>query len=214
MRAYVHPGCATAVLYAKFVCVCICRYGAYAETAFGTTMILGYNTNGMAHHDVFDAVALLAEIGYESVAITLDHGALDPWAPDIPQQVARMRQRLERFTLRSVVETGARYLLDPRRKHEPTLLTADRTARDRRIDFLKRAIDIASQLGSDCVSLWSGTPDDQAGPEAAFARLTDALRPVIDSVFPLAEARAAHERLEAGEQFGKIVLPFRHSRNG
>ncbi len=31
-------------------------------------------------------------------------------------------------------------------------------------------------------------------------------KPVIDSVFPLAEARAAHERLEAGEQFGKIVL--------
>jgi NADPH:quinone reductase-like Zn-dependent oxidoreductase len=31
-------------------------------------------------------------------------------------------------------------------------------------------------------------------------------RPVVDSVFALAEARAAHERLEAGEQFGKIVL--------
>jgi zinc-binding alcohol dehydrogenase/oxidoreductase len=31
-------------------------------------------------------------------------------------------------------------------------------------------------------------------------------RPVIDSVVPLAEARAAHERMEAGEQFGKIVF--------
>ena len=31
-------------------------------------------------------------------------------------------------------------------------------------------------------------------------------KPVIDSVVPLAEARAAHERMEAGEQFGKIVL--------
>ena len=30
--------------------------------------------------------------------------------------------------------------------------------------------------------------------------------PVVDSVFPLAEARAAHERMESGEQFGKIVL--------
>ena len=29
---------------------------------------------------------------------------------------------------------------------------------------------------------------------------------IVDSVFPLAEARAAHERLEAGEQLGKIVL--------
>jgi NADPH:quinone reductase-like Zn-dependent oxidoreductase len=31
-------------------------------------------------------------------------------------------------------------------------------------------------------------------------------RPVVDQVFPLAEARAAHERLEAGEQLGKVVL--------
>jgi NADPH:quinone reductase-like Zn-dependent oxidoreductase len=31
-------------------------------------------------------------------------------------------------------------------------------------------------------------------------------KPVIDRVFPLAEARAAHERMESGEQFGKIVL--------
>jgi zinc-binding alcohol dehydrogenase/oxidoreductase len=32
------------------------------------------------------------------------------------------------------------------------------------------------------------------------------VKPVIDTVFPLSEARAAHERLEAGEQLGKIVL--------
>ena len=31
-------------------------------------------------------------------------------------------------------------------------------------------------------------------------------RPVVDKVFPLAQARAAHERLEAGSQLGKIVL--------
>ena len=29
---------------------------------------------------------------------------------------------------------------------------------------------------------------------------------IVDEIFPLAEARAAHERLEAGEQLGKIVL--------
>jgi len=31
-------------------------------------------------------------------------------------------------------------------------------------------------------------------------------RPVVDEVFPLEEIRTAHERLEAGEQLGKIVL--------
>jgi NADPH:quinone reductase-like Zn-dependent oxidoreductase len=32
------------------------------------------------------------------------------------------------------------------------------------------------------------------------------LKPVIDQVMPLTEIRAAHERLEAGRQFGKIVV--------
>lgn len=32
------------------------------------------------------------------------------------------------------------------------------------------------------------------------------LKPVVDKVYPLAETRAAHERLEAGAQFGKIVV--------
>jgi NADPH:quinone reductase-like Zn-dependent oxidoreductase len=31
-------------------------------------------------------------------------------------------------------------------------------------------------------------------------------KPVIDGVYPLAEARAAHERMESGDHFGKIVL--------
>ena len=32
------------------------------------------------------------------------------------------------------------------------------------------------------------------------------VRPVVDSIFPLADVRAAHERLESNETFGKIIL--------
>ncbi len=43
--------------------------------------------------------------------------------------------------------------------------------------------------------------------EGAYALVRSGrARPVIDSVFPLAEARAAHERLESGEQLGKVLL--------
>jgi zinc-binding alcohol dehydrogenase/oxidoreductase len=49
------------------------------------------------------------------------------------------------------------------------------------------------------------------GTRADFAGAYDLVKTgrapvVVDSVFPLAEARAAHERMERGEQMGKIVL--------
>jgi NADPH:quinone reductase-like Zn-dependent oxidoreductase len=49
------------------------------------------------------------------------------------------------------------------------------------------------------------------GTNADFAGAYDLVasgraRPVVDEILPLAEIRAAHERLEAGEQLGKIVL--------
>jgi NADPH:quinone reductase-like Zn-dependent oxidoreductase len=49
-----------------------------------------------------------------------------------------------------------------------------------------------------------GAPEDFRGVYDLVAAGT--VRPVVDSVFPLADARSAHERLEAGEQLGKIVL--------
>jgi L-ribulose-5-phosphate 3-epimerase len=143
-------------------------------------MLLGYNTNGFAHHDPAAALELLAEIGYRSVALTLDHGLLNPLGPDLPRQVDHIRGLLRRLGLRSVVETGARYLLDPRVKHEPTLISPRADERTRRIDFLCRAIDIAAALDSDCVSLWSGVVHDGAEPKVAWNRLTDSLRPVLE----------------------------------
>jgi NADPH:quinone reductase-like Zn-dependent oxidoreductase len=49
-----------------------------------------------------------------------------------------------------------------------------------------------------------GTKQDFEGAYELVA--SGRARPVVDSVYPLEEARAAHQRLEAGEQFGKIVL--------
>jgi zinc-binding alcohol dehydrogenase/oxidoreductase len=49
-----------------------------------------------------------------------------------------------------------------------------------------------------------GTREDFAGAYELVR--SGRARPIVDTVFPLAEARAAHERLERAEQLGKIVL--------
>jgi len=142
-------------------------------------MRLGYNTNGLAHHDLVEAIELLGEIGYQSVAITIDHGALNPLG-DYGEQLRQVRAALDRYQMRTVIETGARYLLDPRTKHEPTLMTPEKKKRQVRIDFLRRAIDIAAELSSDCVSCWSGILREQLPTQEAFARLVDGLQQVLE----------------------------------
>jgi NADPH:quinone reductase-like Zn-dependent oxidoreductase len=57
------------------------------------------------------------------------------------------------------------------------------------------------------LTIYGSTMGSRTDFEAVYELVTSRRAvPVIDHVFPLAEAGAAHERLEAGEQLGKIVL--------
>jgi zinc-binding alcohol dehydrogenase/oxidoreductase len=56
------------------------------------------------------------------------------------------------------------------------------------------------------LDLLGSTMGTRADFDGAYDLVAAGATPVIDSVLPLAEARAAHERLEGGEQFGKILL--------
>lgn len=116
---------------------------------------IGYNTNGFPHHRVVDALRLLADLGYEGVALTPDAGLLDPYELDA-EEVSNVRLAAEDLGLELAVETGSRFLLDPQRKHRPSLLEDDPVQRARRLDFLKRCIDLAADLGADVMSCWAG----------------------------------------------------------
>ena len=151
-------------------------------------MLPGFSTNSIGDVDPLEAVPRLRDIGFRSLAITLDHHTIDPFAPDVAARVTRWRTALDRAGMARVVETGARHLLDPVHKHEPTLVTADPDARGRRVDFLRRAVDIACDLGAGCVSLWSGVARDRAAAESLWDRLAGGLSPIIDH----AAARGIH----------------------
>jgi zinc-binding alcohol dehydrogenase/oxidoreductase len=56
------------------------------------------------------------------------------------------------------------------------------------------------------LDLLGSTMGTRADFEGAYDLVAAGATPVIDTVFPLSEAAAAHERLEAGEQFGKILF--------
>lgn len=136
----------------------------------------GYVTNGLVAHRLEDALRLLADCGYDGVALTLDHVHFDPDAPSMPARAASLRALLDQLGLSCVVETGARFALDPRRKHFPTLLTE---GRGKRVRMLCRAIDVAAELGAPVVSLWSGAAPSNLTPSVAWERLLEGVEQVL-----------------------------------
>ncbi|MFC8724085.1 sugar phosphate isomerase/epimerase family protein [Streptomyces bacillaris] len=145
------------------------------------TLHFGYGTNGLTDLRLDDALGLLADLGYAGVGLTLDHMHLDPLAPDLAERTRLVGRRLTSLGLRVTVETGARYVLDPRRKHGPSLLDPDPEARAARTDLLVRAVDVAAELGAHAVHCFSGITPPGTAPDTAWKRLTEAITPVLDA---------------------------------
>ena len=139
-----------------------------------------YNTNGTAWHRLDDALSLLAEAGYDGVALTLDHHHFDPLSPDWERNAVALRKRVDALGLGVVIETGAHFLLDSRQKHEPTFVSAARDGRLRRLDFLKRAADIGVILGAEVLSFWSGRLKPGVDRRDAMGWLHDGVGAIVD----------------------------------
>ncbi len=153
----------------------------------------GYGTTGFADHRLGDALRVLADLGYEGVALTLGPRHLDPFSPSLAAEVAALAKDLDRLGLAVVVETGARYLLDPWHEHAPTLLDADA---EPRIDLLLAALDIAADLGAEAVSFRSG-PEPDVPDRVAWDRLVAGCARLV--------AAAADVRVPLGFEPGTLV---------
>jgi D-psicose/D-tagatose/L-ribulose 3-epimerase len=137
------------------------------------TLRFAFNTNGAAHHRLDDALTLIAEAGYDGVALTLDIHHLDPFDPDFLLNIRHVAARLRALSLGCVVDTGAYFLLNPRAQHEPTLVTADPDGRALRIDFLTRALQVTAETGGEAMSFWSGVLKPGNDPAQARAWLLE-----------------------------------------
>lgn len=144
-------------------------------------MRLGYNTNGLICHDWENGLRLIADLGYQSVVLTLDYHCLNPYADDLPVQIARMQKLLAELKLTNVIETGARFLLDPRRKHGPSYAADQRSGCPCAVRRFPLPGDrSARELESQAVSFWAGTCHDDTPADQLWPRLQDGLSQVVD----------------------------------
>lgn len=147
-----------------------------------------YNSNGFAFHRIEDAARILADLGYAGLALTPDVHHLDPLRVS-PHELETFRRLLEDLGLGLVLETGARFVLDPQRKHRPTLLD-DADGAQVRLDFLKRCVNMAHSLGAPVVTIWSGNGPEGTPQDVLATRLDQGLQRLCD--------HAAHQAVKIG----------------
>jgi L-ribulose-5-phosphate 3-epimerase len=142
-------------------------------------VLLGYVTNGLSAHRLSDAIRLLADEGYACVAISPDVGHLDPYRSTSSER-AEIGRLLAQLDMACVIETGARYVLDPRRKHRPTLLEEEAEQRQIRRDFLLRCLELGEELGARALSFWAGTRPAGAADDEVDARLREGIESLLE----------------------------------
>ena len=177
-------------------------------------LILGYNTNGFANHRLPDVIDILADMGYRSISITLDVHSLNPYDLMIRDQLGAIKAHLRARKLGCVIETGARFLLDQRRRHWPTLVSATAEDRQRRLEFITRAIEIGVELSASAVSFWSGLPDPGVQNGEARKYLLECCHALLDysSAFgmPLAFEPEPGMLIETCDQYRELCDALRH----
>lgn len=140
-----------------------------------------YNTIGCSNHALDAALDLISGAGYQGVTLTLDVHHLNPFAENYEASAEALGSELASADLALVVDTGARFLLDPRERFEPTLLSPSEEGRARRLDYLLRAIRVGGICKAEAVTFRAGRVRRNVSQANAGAWLLDGLSKVAEA---------------------------------
>jgi len=83
--------------------------------------------------------------------------------------------------METIIETGAKFLLNPWKKHEPTLVSNEEKDRNKRIEFVKKkTVDVAEFLEANVVTIFSGKINENVLREEAFWWLTNGVSEITE----------------------------------
>ncbi len=151
-------------------------------------MNLGFHTAGLLLHDEATTIIELAKIGYRCVALRPRRGSFNPLDADFSNQSHRISSAVQHSGIDLVIDANSHFVHDVRQQNEPSLVSDDEVQRRLATNWIRRLIDVASELSASGVVLSSGAVDsdrtqrgDRAHPDALpLDRLADQLNLLAD----------------------------------
>ncbi len=144
---------------------------------------LAFSTNAYTRHALPEAVERIADHGYAGVEILGDepHAYFPEFGDDQADLFAALDNTgLAVSNINANTATGYYGDAPPSSFFDPSVVTADDEQREWRIEYTKRAIDLAAETGAPAVCLATGRPLPGNPPERAYEQLLDSLDAILD----------------------------------
>lgn len=121
---------------------------------------LSYSTFGLTNLDFLDAIDAVDKAGYPGIELSFHRDQFNPFEIT-DEYLATIRKRFETTHVQPACVATASHFFTPSRPHEPSLMCIDTAGRKRRIDLVKRGIEVARKLGVNLVTFGSGFIRDE-----------------------------------------------------
>lgn len=124
------------------------------------TTKLSYSTFGLTRLDFLDAIDVVDQAGYPGIELSFHRDQFNPFEIT-DEYLATIKKRFESTRVRPACVATASHFFNPQRPHEPSLMCIDVAGRKRRINLVKRGIEVARRLGVPLVTFGSGFIRDE-----------------------------------------------------
>ncbi len=121
---------------------------------------LAYSTFGLTDLDFLAAIGAVDRAGYPGIELSFHRDQFNPF--DITDDyLVAIRRRFAGLRVTPACLATASHFFTPSRPHEPSLMSPDLAGRKRRIDLVRRGIEVARKLGISLVTFGSGFIRDE-----------------------------------------------------
>ncbi len=121
---------------------------------------LSYSTFGLTNVDFLDSIREVDKAGYPGIELAFHRDQFNPFNLT-DDYVAAIKKRLATVNVKAACVATASHFFTPSRPHEPSLMSPDTAGRKRRIDLVRRGIDLARKLDIPLVTFGSGFIRDE-----------------------------------------------------
>jgi len=121
---------------------------------------LSYCTFGLTNLNFLDAIDAVDRVGYPGIELSFHRDQFSPFEIT-DDYLATIKKHLAALSVNPACVATASHFFTPSRPHEPSLMSPDLAGRKRRIDLIRRGIDVARKLGVSLVTFGSGFIRDE-----------------------------------------------------